>query len=165
MIERSTYLANALPGIVVALAFVTVAIHAARPLYQTYALLVAAYAVMFLPQAVVTVRAALEQAPPVYEDVSRSLGSSAAATARRVTLPLIAPGLASATALVFVAVVTELTATLLLAPIGTSTLATQFWSETGSVQYGAAAPYAILMVLVSAPAALLLSRQARRRHE
>jgi iron(III) transport system permease protein len=163
VIERSTYLANALPGIVVALAFVTVAIHAARPLYQTYALLVIAYAVMFLPQAVVTVRAALEQAPPIFEDVSRSLGSGMVATARRVTLPLILPGLASAAALVFVAVVTELTATLLLAPIGTATLATQFWSETGSVQYGAAAPYALLMVIVSAPAALLLSRQTRRR--
>ena len=111
----------------------TVAIHAARPLYQTYALLVAAYAVMFLPQAIVTVRAALEQAPPIFEDVSRSLGSGMVATARRVTLPLIMPGLASAAALVFVAVVTELTATLLLAPIGTATLATQFWSETGSV--------------------------------
>ena len=45
------------------------------------------------------------------------------------TLPLIAPGLGAGAALVFLAVVTELTATLLLAPIGTQTLATQFWSD------------------------------------
>ena len=58
--------------------------------------------------------------------------------------------------------VTELTATLLLAPIGTSTLATEFWSNSYNVQYGAAAPYAALMVLISAPATYLLSRQVRR---
>ena len=57
-------------------------------------------------------------------------------------------------ALVFLAVVTELTATLLLAPIGTTTLATEFWSRAASLAYGAAAPYAALMVLLSAPATL-----------
>ena len=62
------------------------------------------------------------------------------------TLPLIAPGLGAGAALVFLAVVTELTATLLLAPIGTETLATRFWSNADSIAYGAAAPYAALMV-------------------
>jgi iron(III) transport system permease protein len=160
-IERSTYIANALPGIVVALAFITVSIRYVQPLYSTYILLIAAYAVMFLPRAVVSVRAALEQAPPVLDDVSRSLGVGPIATARRVTLPLMLPGLGAGAALVFLAVVTELTATLLLAPIGTNTLATEFWSKSSSVAYGAAAPYAVLMVLISLPATYLLSRQRR----
>ncbi len=47
----------------------------------------------------------------------------------------------------------------MLAPIGTATLATQFWSASSSVAYGAAAPYALLMVLISLPATILLSRQ------
>jgi iron(III) transport system permease protein len=80
----------------------------------------------------------------------------------RVTLPQIRSGLGSGAALVFLAVSTELTATLLLAPIGTSTLATEFWSQSSSVRYGAAAPYALLLVLLSLPATFLLSRQARR---
>ena len=50
----------------------------------------------------------------------------------RVTLPRILPGLGAAAALVFLATVTELTATLLLAPIGTQTLATQFWAEAST---------------------------------
>ena len=50
-------------------------------------------------------------------------------------------------ALVLLAIATELTATLLLAPIGTRTLATQFWSESSSLSYGAAAPYALLLVV------------------
>jgi iron(III) transport system permease protein len=161
VIERSTYIANALPGIVVALAFVTVSIRYFDVVYQTYLLLVLAYAVMFLPRAVVSVRAALEQAPPIFEDVSHSLGVGPLATVRRVTLPLILPGVGAGAALAFLAVVTELTATLLLAPIGTNTLATEFWSRSSSVAYGAAAPYALLMVLMSLPATFLLSRQRR----
>jgi iron(III) transport system permease protein len=79
----------------------------------------------------------------------------------RVTLPLIRNGLGAGAALVFLAVSTELTATLLMAPIGTTTLATQFWSHSSSVAYGAAAPYALLLVLVSLPATWLLSRHTR----
>lgn len=160
VVERSTYVANALPGIVVALALVTVSIRVVQPLYQTYALLLVAYAIMFLPRAVVSVRAALEQAPVVLDDVSHSLGVGPVSTARRVTLPIIAPGIGAGAALVFLAVATELTATLMLAPIDAATLATKFWSASSSVAYGAAAPYALLMVLISIPATILLGRQA-----
>ena len=76
-----------------------------------------------------------------------------------VTLPRIAPGLGAAAALVFLATVTELTATLLLAPIGTQTLATQFWANAASLSYGAAAPYAALMVAISALPTYLLTRR------
>lgn len=162
-VERSTYVANALPGIVVALALVTVSIRVVQPLYQTYLLLVIAYAIMFLPRAVVSVRSALEQAPVVLDDVAHSLGVGPLETARRVTLPIIAPGIGAGAALVFLAVSTELTATLMLAPIDTATLSTQFWSASSSVAYGAAAPYALLMVVISVPATILLGREATRR--
>ena len=59
-------------------------------------------------------------------------------------------------------VTTELTSTLLLAPIGTATLATEFWANSDAIAYGAAAPYAALMVLISAPMAYLLTRTAGR---
>ena len=52
--------------------------------------------------------------------------------------------------------------TLLLSPIGTQTLATQFWSNSSSIAYGAAAPYAAMMILISLPATFLLTREARR---
>ncbi len=164
LIERSTYIANALPGIVVALAFVTVSLRVVPVVYQTALLLVAAYAVLFLPRAVVTLRAGLEQAPVVLDDVAHSLGSSPLETARRVTLPVIAPSIGAGAALVFLAISTELTATLMLSPIGTDTLATSFWSASIDLRYGAAAPYALLLVLISIPATLLLMRQADR-HE
>jgi iron(III) transport system permease protein len=165
LLERSTYVSSALPGIVVALALVTISIRAASPLYQTAPLLIAGYAILFLPRAVVTARAALAQAPPVLDAVARSLGEGTIGTLRRVTLPLIAPGLGAGAALVFLAVVTELTATLLLSPLGTRTLATEFWNQSNSLAYGAAAPYAALLVALSAPATYLLTRQARRATE
>ncbi len=162
LVERGTYTANALPGIVVALALVAVSIRIVPGLYQTIPLLLLAYAILFLPRALVSVKASLEQAPPLFDEVSRSLGQSAWATFRRVTLPLVAPGVGSGAALVFLAVSTELTGTLLLAPLDTATLATEFWSNSSAVRYGAAAPYALLLVLVSLPATYLLANQARR---
>jgi iron(III) transport system permease protein len=161
-LERSTYFGSALPGIVVALALVTVTIRYAQPLYQTTAMLLAAYVILFAPRALISQRAALAQAPRVFDDVAGSLGAGRLARLRRVTLPLIAPGAGAGAALVFLAVVTELTATLLLAPIGTTTLSTEFWNNSSSVAYGAAAPYAALMIIISAPATMLLTRQSRR---
>ena len=55
-----------------------------------------------------------------------------------------------------------LTATLLLGPNGTRTLATEFWSLTGEIDYAAAAPYALLMILASLPMTVLLHIQLRR---
>ncbi len=157
-VERSTYTTSALPGIVVALALVTVSIRAVPGLYQTLPVLVLGYVLLFLPRAVVSVRSTLELAPPVLEDVARSLGCTGTQAARRVTLPLVLPGLGASFALGSLAVSTELTATLLLSPIGTSTLSTEFWSKASSVAYGAAAPYALALILLSIPATWLLSR-------
>ncbi|WP_238145533.1 ABC transporter permease [Antricoccus suffuscus] len=161
VLERSTYFGNALPGIVVALALVTITIRVAPAVYQSALVVIIAYIILFLPRAMVNMRSALGQAPPVLDDVAHSLGLSRLGTFRRVTLPLIAPGIGAGAALVFLAAVTELTATLLLAPIGTRTLATQFWSFSDSIAYGAAAPYAAVMILISAPATFLLTRHAR----
>jgi iron(III) transport system permease protein len=105
--------------------------------------------------------AARGAAPPELDDAARALGARPVAVLRRVTLPLIARGIGAGGALVFLSIVTELTATLLLAPIGTVTLATEFWSNSSSLEYGAAAPYAVLMIAISAPAAYLLTRAPR----
>ena len=76
VVEGANYITSSLPGIVTALALVTVAIHFARPLYQTVPLIVFAYVLLFMPRALVNVRAGLAQVPPSLEEASRSLGSS-----------------------------------------------------------------------------------------
>jgi iron(III) transport system permease protein len=159
LIERLAYLPMALPGLVVALGLVAFTVRHAFALYQSPLELIVAYAILFLPLAVVGVRSAMGQAPPRLEEIARSLGCRPAAAWLRVTLPLIAPGIGAAFALVFISAATELTATLLLHPTGVNTLATQFWAYTSEFSYGAAAPYAALMVAVSAIPAYLLSRR------
>ena len=130
LIERLAYLPMALPGLVIALGLVAFSVRYAFALYQSALELIVAYAILFLPLAVVGVRSAMGQAPPRLEEVGRSLGARPATVWRRVTLPLIAPGLGAAFALVFISSATELTATLLLRPTGVNTLATQFWAYT-----------------------------------
>ncbi|HKP40359.1 iron ABC transporter permease [Mycobacterium sp.] len=160
VVEGANYVTSSLPGIVTALALVTVTIHVARPLYQTVALIVFAYVLLFMPRALVNVRAGLAQIPTSLEEASRSLGSSPSATFFRVTLRLTAPAAAAGASLVFVAVATELTATLLLAPTGTRTLSMRFWSFSSELDYAAAAPYALTLVILAIPVTLVLFRQS-----
>jgi iron(III) transport system permease protein len=159
LLERLSYLPMALPGLVIALGLGSFSVRYALSLYQSAPELIVAYAILFLPLALVGVRSAMGRSSPRLEEVGRSLGARPTAVWLRVTLPLIAPGLGAAFALVFISAATELTATLLLHPTGVNTLATQFWAYTSELSYGAAAPYAALMVAISAIPAYLLSRR------
>ena len=64
--------------------------------------------------------------------------------------------------MVALGITTELTATLMLAPNGTRTLAMRFWSYTSELDFASAAPYAVLMILFSCPLVILLQLQADR---
>ncbi|SDO98340.1 iron(III) transport system permease protein [Streptomyces sp. cf386] len=158
LLEQAAYAGHALPGITVALALVFFAVRYAYPLYQQLPLLVGAYAVLFLPVAVAATRAAVLQAPPVLEDVARSLGRRPWQVLREVTVPLAAPGVAAGAALTFVVCMKELPATLLLRPTGMDTLATRLWTETGAGSFAAAAPYAAALILLAAVPSYLLGR-------
>lgn len=159
VLERTAYLAQGMPGIVVALALVSLTITSARFLYQGALVLVVAYAILFLPLALVAVRAALSQGQRNLEDAARSLGLGWWAVLWRVMLPLAAPGLGAAAAMVFISISTELTTTLILSPTGTRTLATQVWSNTSALAFAAAAPYAALLAVISLLSSWLLARR------
>lgn len=162
LLERLTYTGSALPGIVVALAFVFVGVNFARPLYQTLPLMLAGYVVLFLPQAVGSERSSLLQVSPKLEEAGRSLGSRPWRVFRRVTLPLLRPGLLAAGALVFLTAMKELPATLILSPIGFDTLAVQVWANIGEAYFArAAAPTLLLLLLSSLPLALITLREQR----
>ncbi|HEV2810146.1 MAG TPA: iron ABC transporter permease [Acidimicrobiales bacterium] len=163
VVERASYTGYALPGVVVALALVFFGARVAEPIYQTRTLLVFAYVVLFLPQAVGAIRASLLQVNPSLEEASRLLGRSKAATTWSVVLPLVRPGALAGVALVFLTCMKELPATLLLAPTGYDTLATQVWNATSEAFFGRAAAPALALVLLSAlPMAVLVMREVDR---
>ena len=91
--ENFTYVTFALPGIVIALAFVFFGAGYAPFFYQTLPLLLIAYVVLFVPQAVGAERTALLQVSSSLEEAGRSLGKRPLAVFRHITLPLVKPGL------------------------------------------------------------------------
>jgi iron(III) transport system permease protein len=148
-LERITYIGYALPGIVIALALVYFGANYALPLYHTLPMLILAYVILFIPQAVGALRASLLQAPPVLEDAARSLGKSPLKVFIRITLPLIRPGALAGAGLVFLTTMKELPATLILSPFGFKTLAMSVWSEVSEAFFARAAAPALLLILVS----------------
>jgi len=165
-LQRTNMLVLAVPGLVIALSFTYVTEQFLQGrFYQTSPLLVLAYAIMFFPLALVSVRAAVARSPVGLEEVGRSLGVRRRSVLWRVTLPLIAPGLGAAFALVFLETATELTATLVLHPTNVETLATQFWAYQENLSYGQAAPYAGVMVLIAAVPGYVLGRWFDRQPE
>ena len=157
LIERATYATHALPGVVVGLALVFFGTRVALPLYQTLAMLVAAFVLLFLPQAVGPARAALLQVSPSLEEAARSLGRRAPAAFATVTAPLASGGILAGAALVFLTAVKELPATLLLAPIGFDTLATDIWGATSVGFFERGAVPSLVLLLVSAPPLYILT--------
>lgn len=147
--ERLPYLIHSLPGVVIALALVFLVIRLLPWVYQSTLVILAAYAILFLPLAQSSIRASLELVPTNLENIARSLGKKPFYVFISIVLPNIAPGLGAALALMMLEMVRELTATLMLAPTGTLTLATQVWSYTSDGEFAAAAPFAALLVVVS----------------
>jgi iron(III) transport system permease protein len=157
-VEQATYLVHALPGVVVGLSLVFLGIRVLPGLYQRTPMLVLAYVVLFLPLAVGAVKSSVGQSSASLEEVARSLGARPAEVLRRVTLPLAVPGIAAGAALAMLACAKELTATLLLRPIGAETLATELWAQTSLARWSAAAPYAAVLIAVAAVPTWLLVR-------
>lgn len=149
LMERSTYVGFALPGIVVALSLVFFGANFATLFYQTMVMLILAYVVLFIPQAVGTIRSSLLQVNPRLEEAARSLGRGRFATLRLVTVPVVRSGILAGAALLFITTIRELPATLLLAPLGFSTLATRIWSTTEEALFAEAAASSLLLVAIS----------------
>ena len=156
ILEKVTYSGFALPGITIALSLVFFAANYITPLYQTLALLIFAYVVRFLPQAVGACRSALLQVNPNTEEAARGLGAGPPKVFLRITAPQILPGMSAGLLLVFLTVMKELPITLLLSPIGFETLATDIWAATIEAFFARAALPSLVLVGLSAVAVFLM---------
>ncbi|MFB6152007.1 MAG: ABC transporter permease [Haloarculaceae archaeon] len=158
--ERASYVGYAVPGIVVGLALVFLGARYGGGWYRSgalaFPLLLFAYVVRFLPQAVGSTRASILRVSPALPEAARSLGRSPLGAFRSVTLPLTAPGQVGGAALVFLTTMKELPATLMLRPGGFETLVTFIWRAEREAAYGAAALPAVALLLVSALSMLVI---------
>jgi len=138
---------------------VTFTLYAAPLLYQTIFALVLAITLRYLVQPVGALRGPMLQVSPRTVEAARSLGEGSLGVARTVTLPLLRPGLVAGATLVLLSALKELPLTLLLAPPGTTTLATELWDAAREAYYAqAAVPAAILLLISFASVAVLVRR-------
>lgn len=162
-VETTSFISHALPGIVVGLALVFIGLSLFPSLYQTLIMLGFAYAVLFISNAIGSIRSATSQVPRTLEDVSRTLGRTSIGTWWRVTARMSLPGIAAGMLLVLLTAMKELPATLMLRPTGFETLATEMWQQTAIGAFGQAAPYALGLVLLAAVPAFILAQLAGQR--
>ncbi len=123
------------------------------------AALVYAYLVRFLAVALQTVSSGLAKVTPHMDDAARSLGLGQAATLGRVHLPILRGSLLTAGLLVFVDVMKELPATLVMRPFDFDTLATQTYTLAADERLSEAASVSLAIVAVGLLPLIALSRQ------
>ena len=95
-----------------------------------------------------SVVASLSQLDPTLEEASMIAGASWLYTFRRVSFPLILPGIISGTILTFATLLQELSTTILLYSSGTRTLPIQIWGAVADGKFGEASALSTLLVLV-----------------
>lgn len=160
IISRLCQVGYALPGVVVALSLISLVNRGAPWLYGTPFIVVLAYLLRHMPQAVRSTEAALAQLSVSIEEAAQSLGRSQLQALIQVVVPLLFPSLLAGAALVFLTSLKELPATLLLRPAGFDTLAVRVWLAANDGVYTQAAPAALGLILCAAgPLAFLLKNK------
>jgi iron(III) transport system permease protein len=155
ILDYASLIPLGLPGIVVAVALIQFWLAMPVALYGTLTILLLAYVGRYLPLGVRAANAALRQVDPSLEESAQILGASWTTTMREVTLPLIRPGLFAGWLLVFVPVIQELSASILLFSSSSITLAVAVYNlyETGYIEPVAALAM-INMVIIGVAIAL-----------
>jgi iron(III) transport system permease protein len=160
---RVATLGYALPGAVIAVG----ALAAAGAFFSTgvagggLAILVYAYVARFLAAAYNGAESGLSQIHPFTDDAARNLGAGPLRIFSTVHGPALLPALAAGALVVFIDCARELPATLLLRPFDFETLATRVYRLASDERLADAAPAALLLIALSAFAALLLEAGAR----
>lgn len=157
---KAVYIGFGLPGVVVALSLVFFAVNFALFAYQTMLLLVFAYAVLFLPVALGSLRSGLLQINPSLEEAAQSLGVTQFQAFVRITVPILMPSIFASAAMVFLLTMKELPATLILGPTGFETLATSIWSASSEAFFTRTAASSLILVTAAGiPTAWLVLRE------
>ncbi len=135
---------------------------AARPVLAggVFALVIA-YCTRFLAVAFAPVESSLERISPTIIDAARSLGASPGRILREVYMPLLRPGLMTALLIVFIDVMKEMPATLIMRPFGWDTLAVRIYQWTAEGQWERAAFPAVTLIIAGLLPVMILIKSSR----
>jgi iron(III) transport system permease protein len=138
----------ALPGTIVGIAYLIAFNSPPVLITGTAAIIVAAYVFRYGATGIRTTVAILQQIDPSIEEASQSLGAGSLATFRRVTLPLILPGLFAGLGVVFIRSMTAISATIFLVSLNWTLITVRILEKMTELELGVAAAFSILVVAI-----------------
>jgi len=138
-----------LPGTVVSVALLSAfSGKSVIPLGGTYTIIIIAYMVRRTPYVYRSVAASLTQLNPSLEEASTIAGAHWIYTFRRVSVPLILPGIISGSILTFSTLLQELSTTILLYGAKTRTVPIQIYGAVADGKLGEASALSVMLLLV-----------------
>lgn len=165
-LPRLVSLGYATPGAVMAIGLLALAALVWRTWPSTVSsfvlaltLLLLAYCARMMAAALEPIDAGLQRVGASMRGAARTLGETEAGAARRIDLPIASGALFTAALLVFIDVLKELPATMILRPFGFDTLAVIADRYAKDERLGEAAWPSALIVLIAAPAVIWLTRR------
>jgi iron(III) transport system permease protein len=138
----------AVPGIVLGVALLIVYVRLPVPIYGTIWILFLAYFTRFMPYGLRYAAAAVHQVGAELEEAARMSGARWGQALRRITLPLLVPGLVAGWLYVAIVSLRELSSSILLYSPGTDVLAVRIFQLYEAGSFGELAALGVVMVLV-----------------
>lgn len=149
-IDTIAMLPYIMPGAVIGIALLIA--YGPKPfaLTGTMTILILSFVIRRMPYTIRSATATLVQIPMSIEEAAISLGASKPKTFARITVPMMSNGILSGAILSWVAIVTELSSSVILYSNKTSTLTMQAYIYIGRGEYGTAAAFAAILTVVTA---------------
>ena len=152
----------AIPGVILGVALLVFYLRVPLPVYGTLWILFIAYFTRFMPYGLRFASAVQSRLGVEVEEAARTSGASWGQTFRRVTLPLLAPGLIAGWIYVVIASIRELSASILLTSPGTEVLPVRIFVLYEGGEFAQLAALGVLMTIVLAGLSVVAWRLAAR---
>ena len=152
-----------LPGSVLGIAFVFAFNKSPVILTGTALIMIISFAVRRMPYTVRSSAAVLGNISPSIEEAAVSLGASEMTTFRKITIPMMAPGVLSGAIMSWVTIISELSSSIILYTNSTQTLTVSIYTEVIRGNYGNASAYATILTLTSVLSLLIFYKVTGKR--
>ena len=152
-----------IPGSVLGIAFVFAFNKSPVILTGTALIMIISFAVRRMPYTVSSSAAVLGNISPSIEEAAVSLGASEMTTFRKITIPMMAPGVLSGAIMSWVTIISELSSSIILYTNSTQTLTVSIYTEVIRGNYGNASAYATILTLTSVLSLLIFYKVTGKR--
>ena len=152
-----------IPGSVLGISFVFAFNKSPLILTGTAIIMIISFAIRRMPYTVRSSTAALGNISPSIEEAAVSLGASEMTTFRKITIPMMAPGVLSGAIMSWVTIISELSSSIILYTNSTQTLTVSIYTEVIRGNYGNASAYATILTVTSIISLLLFYKLTGKR--